>query len=177
MNPDSRPVLPEPPPLPPVLEVPVRAAGRPRSAFRGILVATLGITCLSFLGAYIASSSPVPVEPAVAAPVPIPVVELTQEQLDKKMVQVVFFLGRGQPQGATQVLNDTVAGTGCRVLNGGWGAFATRKEAATADTRWQTGARQTYGPDVLLAGGTGRAENPEIVGDKWIGASVAVGCP
>lgn len=171
-------MFPDTPPPPETVETFSRPAVRRAGAFVGMLLTFLLGFALGFpSGTWVAEAPPVP--PAVAQPAddPLPAAPptsvVTQELLDQKVERMAFFTGRGQPEGAVQILRDTIVGSGCEIVEARWSPFDDMKTAVAAGIAFKEAT-----PKSLLAStAVVRAERPDLAGGKYVGAGVSLRCP
>jgi hypothetical protein len=190
MNPDSRPVLPDPPAARPAGDaLPLSPAPR-RRPLRAALVVCLGITAVSFLLAYVVSLAEEPVK-LVKAPSPsyAPTV-ITRDVLSAKVSVAAFYMGRGQLSGARKTLDDMLAHSGCGYVTSGGGAFKTQRHAIRVARLWTSsvynaeasGAPSGY--HIVIGTGLAKAESIaavktvfQTVQGPWVSLGVALYCP
>lgn len=165
-----------PPPRDPNPQYEPEEVPKPNTTLRLFFVSfTLLVVVASFIGAWRVLNRVEP-EARQASPSASPErLPITQAELDAKVKVAAFYLGRNQPEGASQVLSDLLSGSSCRLEYAGWGAANTRKELQASHDRFLTEAGAAN-PGSLLSTATVKADNPEEVGGKYVGTGVMVRC-
>jgi hypothetical protein len=156
---------------------------------RGVLVVALGITCLSFLGAYVVSTVSEPVAEAKPSPAHARTI-ITRDALSAKAATAAFYMGRGQLSGARMVMDDMFANSGCTYVTSGGGAFKTRAYAIKVARLWTKSVYNAEasgapaGSHIVIGTGLAKAESLEAVGTvfssvqgPWVSLGVAIYCP
>ena len=147
----------------------------PKSVLPGILVVLVLAGLATLVFTFLTAEAPPAAAPTktpgiVSAPV------ITEKMLQAKNDRAAFYIGRGEVEGANQVMRDLIVVNGCQVINAYFVPVSSRKVATEKATEYETLARNSY-PTALVAVSVASTSGEMAERGEFVAVGIVVQCP